>query len=266
MTASDYPIYFPYGATSAPYSLAHPHRGDDRCNILGTPVVVVGTQIGLVGATGKVFDAAGNQGTPGAAHLHLQEWHGDVANTRKPQNSFKGGTVVAATSSSDFGNYVTIQCADGWNDSYCHLSQINVKVGDKLGVDMIIPDQDNYYGRYSKSMSQIRGADINGRGFTREEFRKNFVGQDSFKMLESMSDNPEADRAHQWMKTGYIAIKDNWAKQIADRDKLIADIQKKVGLTDSLQKKVDELMAERQQDTDTGNSIIRFLGNLFKKG
>lgn len=127
MTASDYQISFPYGATSTPYSPAHPHRGDDRPCPTGTPVVLAGTQIGLTGATGFVS----------GPHLHIQEWNGNVANTRKPQNSFKPGTVVQAATSSDFGNYVTIQCADGWNDSYCHLSRIDVKVGQVIGDIMV---------------------------------------------------------------------------------------------------------------------------------
>ncbi len=132
-TASDYDVYFPFGATSSPYSPSHPHRGDDRCNKFGVPVVVEGIQIGLTGATGLVYDALGNKGTPGAAHLHVQEYHGNPANVRKPQNSFKGGVVVAATSSSDFGNYVTIQTDDGWMDSYCHLSRIDVRLGQIIG-------------------------------------------------------------------------------------------------------------------------------------
>src|SRR5690606_18774681 len=133
MTAQDYTVYFPYGATSKPYSPAHPHRGNDRCNKRGVPVVVEGVQIGIVGATGKVYEANGHMGTDEAAHLHTQEWINNVANTRKPQNEFKGGTVVQAAKSTDFGNYVTIRNEDGWNTSYCHLDRIDVKVGQVIG-------------------------------------------------------------------------------------------------------------------------------------
>lgn len=122
MTASDYPISFPYGATSAPYSPGRPHKGDDRAAPCGTPVVIGGTQIGLVGTTGLST----------GCHLHIQEWKDNFANTRKPKNSFKGGVVTQATSASEFGNYVTIQNKDGWNDTYAHLSKINVKIGDRI--------------------------------------------------------------------------------------------------------------------------------------
>jgi hypothetical protein len=129
MNVADYPINFAFGATSAPYSPARPHRGDDRAAPEGTPVIVGGTQIGLVGQTGLAT----------GPHLHLQEYNGSPANVRKPQNSFKGGTVKATSSSSDFGNYVTIQTDDGWTDAYCHLSRIDVSVGQIIGEDMIGP-------------------------------------------------------------------------------------------------------------------------------
>lgn len=131
MTASDYPINFPYGATVAPYSPTHPHRGDDHPCPAGTPLVINGITLGLTGATGFVS----------GPHLHIQEWQNDYANTRKPQNAFKPGTVVNIDPSGtqgdgSFGKFITIQTADGWNDSYCHLSQINVTVGQKIGDSM----------------------------------------------------------------------------------------------------------------------------------
>lgn len=127
--ASDYPINFPYGATSPPYSVAHPHRGDDRACPEGTPLVVAGQQIGLTGKTGYVI----------GAHLHIQEWRGDYSNTRKPQNSFKPGVVknidpAGTQGDGSFGKFITIQTSDGWNDTYCHLSRIDVKVGQEIGM------------------------------------------------------------------------------------------------------------------------------------
>lgn len=127
MSASDYPVNFPYGATSYPYgTAAYPyHRGNDRACPTGTPVIIGSTTIGLTGATGKVT----------GPHLHIQEWSGSPTNDRKPQNEFKPGKVTQTdyTGGTSFGKYVTIQTADGWNDSYCHLSTISVKVGDVIG-------------------------------------------------------------------------------------------------------------------------------------
>jgi hypothetical protein len=127
MTASDYPINFPYGATDAPYSAAHPHRGDDHPCPTGTPLVIGGGQIGLTGATGNVI----------GPHLHIQEWHNEYSDVRKPQNAFAPGTVVnvdptGTQGDGSFGKFITIQTADGWNDTYCHLSWIDVNVGDVL--------------------------------------------------------------------------------------------------------------------------------------
>jgi hypothetical protein len=135
MTAQDYQVYFPYGATTAPYSKERPHRGEDRCNVWGVDVVVGNTLIGRTGATGLVYDAQGQKGTKAAAHLHIQEWQDNVLNTRKPQHSFGGGVVTNTGVGSEWGNFVTIS-RDGWHTTYCHLSSINVQAGQIAGADM----------------------------------------------------------------------------------------------------------------------------------
>lgn len=128
-SAQDFQVSFSYGATSAPYSQASPHRGDDRPCPSGTPIVIAGTTVALTGNTGKST----------GPHLHTQEWNGTYSNTRKPQNAFKPGTVTnidpnGTQGDGSFGKFVTIQTADGWNDTYCHLSEIKVQKGQVLGM------------------------------------------------------------------------------------------------------------------------------------
>lgn len=75
--------------------------------------------------------------------------------------------------------------------------------------NMIIPDADNWYNRFRRLMIQIRGRDL-----SREEFRKNFVGVEVFRMIEVLSDDKEADMATDWQNWGKIAKTDNWQGQI----------------------------------------------------
>lgn len=151
MTVADCPITLPYGATSAPYTSAHPHRGRDYGCPEGTPLVVAGQQIGLSGMTGHAI----------GPHCHVQEWHGDYSKTREPQNAFVAGTVVnidpnGTQGDGSFGKFITIQTADGWNDTYCHLSQINVKVGQVIGGNMPLAPEDEFYKQIGLGVSRSK--------------------------------------------------------------------------------------------------------------
>lgn len=129
MSAQDYPVTFPYGATSAPYSPSHPHRGDDMPTPLGTQVLVGNAVVGLTGSTGQST----------GPHLHVQQWSGNAANTRKPVDKWKPGTVIAADSNPNqsWGKHVTVKNDDGWNTTYAHLSEVKVTVGQVIqGDDM----------------------------------------------------------------------------------------------------------------------------------
>jgi len=132
MTAQDYPITpgYDFGSTKHPYSTQKPHKGRDRPCPIGTPIVIGGTTIGLTGESGYTI----------GAHLHVQEWNGNYATVRAPQNEFKPGVVIGVYPKSagdgTFGKFIDIRSDDGWVDSYCHLSQINVQVGQRVGEEM----------------------------------------------------------------------------------------------------------------------------------
>lgn len=204
MSARDYPVTFPYGAKDGywygPNGKAGAyHRGDDRAMPSGTPVIVNGTVIGL----------SGNTGMSGGPHLHLGKYvNGADVNPNEQGFDLVNPKVIATGYDQYNGNYVKLQDASAvW--VYLHLSKINVSVGQVLQGDDMIPDHDNWYWRFNKLMLQIRGREI-----SREEFRKNFVGQPTFKMVEVLSDDQEADRALQAQTVGQVAMRDKWDQQI----------------------------------------------------
>lgn len=124
--ASDYPVTFPYGATSPPYgTLANPyHRGDDHYMPVGTPVLVNGIQIGLSGQTGWVT----------GPHLHVGRF--SAGHDTNPNGA--GFTLTSPVTITDFGynatdgNYVGLSDGGGFRWVYLHLNSSNVKVGQVL--------------------------------------------------------------------------------------------------------------------------------------
>lgn len=138
MKASDYKVSFPYGATTAPYSKAHPHSGDDRAMPVGTPIDVGDTIIGLSGKTGKVT----------GSHLHIQKWKDGYLN---PKGKGLADTIAfpARVTEVDFnfeiGNYVRLVDADGVRWSYFHQSAVKVAKG-----TIINQGEDMYKGKSAK--------------------------------------------------------------------------------------------------------------------
>lgn len=123
--ASQYKVTFPYGATSPPYGTAALpyHRGDDRAMPVGTPVLVNGVQIGL----------SGSSGLSTGPHLHIGRWVGGKdTNPHGLGFTVTGATVTQVSSDNENGNFVRIADADGSSWVYLHLSEQDVKVGQKL--------------------------------------------------------------------------------------------------------------------------------------
>lgn len=108
----------PYGTSALPY-----HRGEDYPTPKGTPLTI-----------GRVIGLTGDSGFTSGPHLHIQEWKGSVYTTRKPQNAFKGGTVVAASNNTNqqWGRHITVLGKDGWNTTYAHLDKTSVKIGQTI--------------------------------------------------------------------------------------------------------------------------------------
>jgi len=259
MSAQGYGINFPYGATSAPYSVSRPHRGDDRPCPTGTPLAINGQVIGLTGATGFVT----------GPHLHIQEWNGSYANTRKPQNAFKPGTVVnvdkdATQGDRSFGKFISIQNADGWVDSYCHLSVINCNVGDKIGVTM----SDSSITEAETDVLRIAHSEAGGwnlgevhTGKYDKLFVDTYRGKSVSYMLRKQWENGSDWRDKRVAALNYFAQKpanDLQVKQLTDKT---VELGKAVDLK---QKEVDRLNAELAVQSDD-TKLLNGFGEWLQK-
>lgn len=139
-TAADYPVTFPFGATTFPYSKQHPHMGEDRKMPLNTEVWVSKTLIGLAGTTGKST----------GVHTHTQKIvSGEVVNPKGGGFNVPLPAVVIETGTlwtnplkyREIGNFVRIKDAKGVVWSFFHLNKVLVKKGDKIGVKMVTAGQ-----------------------------------------------------------------------------------------------------------------------------
>lgn len=136
MSASDYKVSFPYGATTAPYSPSSPHRGNDRACLTGTSVVIGSVTIGITGSTGLTT----------GPHLHTQAGRDEWAQTTidPTGHEFKPGVVVKTGTGSQWGKYVCVKTGDV-NVFYCHLSSIKVTVNQTIGGSMNQEEVDKLY-------------------------------------------------------------------------------------------------------------------------
>lgn len=130
----DFPVSFPYNATSSPYSPSKPHHGEDRAAPVGTAITVSGTLLGLVGSTGYSF----------GPHCHIDKnvsfpSSGGYVN---PSNwvNIKSGTVVFAQDYGTAGKTVVVAADDGFYYRFLHMSEIKAQVGQRVGDEMITKD------------------------------------------------------------------------------------------------------------------------------
>lgn len=126
MEAKDYPVTFPYGATTPPYSSAHPHTGEDRKMPLGTLIKVNGVLVGYAGTTGK------STGT----HTHTQKVsNGSVVHPQGGGFEVPQPCVITETGykADSIGYYVRYKDGNGSIWSIFHMDkQAEVHVGQQL--------------------------------------------------------------------------------------------------------------------------------------
>lgn len=237
------PVTLPFASTAPPYSPGSPHKGVD----FGWRAAGGQTDRTIRAPfTGKVTLVQNNGADGNAIYMYNgNQFHGllhcasfAVANGA----TVKEGDVIATMGATGAADGIHLHWCVKVNGTFINPHSLLPAGGKGAGFapgdddDMAIPDADNYYGRMTKTMALLRGRDVNGVGFSREEFRNNFVGHTVLQMLEAMSDDPEANRAHDWMHIGYVATRDNWegqihtlSDQVKARDGVIAQLTMDAG-------------------------------------
>lgn len=143
MSVADYPITpgYGFGGTLAPYSLAHPHLGEDRGAPLDTDVIVANTLIGKVGNTGAAQGTHAHSAKWRTGQLAAGIWVAEYNHTYfAPSDVYTTPGTVTEVSYQDVGQagkYVRWQGADGATREVFHLNEVLVNVGDKIGGNMV---------------------------------------------------------------------------------------------------------------------------------
>jgi len=126
--------------------------------------------------------------------------------------------------------------------NYSHVIGWGIPKNNQGENSMVIGNGENWYGRLNKLHNQVRGRDLDRATFNA------FVGQDTLKFMEAVSDDPEADRVQNAQNVGTIAVRDKWDQQIyglQDQLKNANDIVKALQDGDVVDKKtISDLQKE----------------------
>ena len=258
--AADYPVSFPFGATSHPYTAASPHKGEDRACPTGTPVLVNGVAIGLVGNSGLSF----------GSHLHIGKFTQN--GTLMPPNGqgFHFGTARVLTVSADAtnGNYVRL-LADGYCYVYLHLSKTLVTVGQTLNATLPTPQQpqgDEMIANHDQAQKLYKMLRPNSNPSSDE--LNSTAGRRSFAQFINDAQNEVAQRdAHlkrqaELANIGAVASRDSWPDQI---NGLEAERQRLAATVNELQAAVARVTADDETDKQAISAGLARISELTDK-
>lgn len=165
----------------------------------------------------------------------------------------------------------------GWTEGLNGTRVIESISNNQQGSEPVISNVDNEWGRWRDLFIRIRG-----REPSRQEFVNAAVGQNWLRAIEILVDgSSEAAEAQHAQDVGQLAIRDNWAGQIATLQQQAAELSARPTkenfeklqtalnqctiTNDVSQKQLSELKAKQQADQQAGENFIRRVGQLIKK-
>lgn len=198
--ASQYPVTFPFGATTAPYSIASPHQGDDHAMPTGTKIIVNGTLVALSGASGL--------GVTGP-HLHIGHYINAVAVNPNGQgfNLKSPVTVYDCSSTVRDGNYVRLLDGDGTIWLYDHCSKNDIvtkgqKIGGTVSASQDKVDETTVRLEYNNALVRDASQDeVNARvssGQTVEELQRDIQGSAEHEEVLRLYELGKQAEAEKW--------------------------------------------------------------------
>jgi hypothetical protein len=240
-TATDYGVTFGYKAQDGYWygpngRVGRYHRGNDRPTPTGIPIVIGNVTIGLTGATGLVS----------GPHLHTQAMiPGTNTDVDPAPYEFKYGTVVSAGWHSQFGNYVTMRVS-GIDITYAHLSQINVTVGQEIGVSEMA-DRNQANAIYKAVL--FRDGDEAGL--------QNYTGKDANFIIADMLNSQERRN----LEAQFASLQG----AVSDRDKLINQLNQTIQRMNEIEAAEDVVESEKAARLQSLQEHVRILETQIKR-